>query len=71
MTECLVGRDVSRKLYQTMENVALLPTQPQPQPTNLVRDLTKRVSYLLRLHVANSENFEAALEQDEGKWGDY
>ena len=46
MTECLVGRDVSRKLYQTMENVALLPTQPQPQPSNLVRDLTKRVSYV-------------------------
>ena len=33
MTECLVGRDVSRKLYQTMENVALLPNPPpQPKP---------------------------------------
>ena len=76
MTECLVGRDVSRKLYQTMENVALLPsasgggvshstnTQPPTSSSLQKRDPKSGGDSVLEQGVVNMSEFKRTTSLD-------
>ena len=64
MTECLVGRDVSRKLYQTMENVALLPNPPPQQPKPVRADSTGEGDSSVKSQTTSGGEFKRTTSLD-------